>query len=203
MALITGLGLIVVSILTAVLSRILAEEMSAWIPSITRLLINFAVGRLPESKRERFVEEWQSHVNEVPGQVGKVLVAFGFLFAAYHVALNDRRNQYRELRAHFLTQVDEALFTSTTLMNLMSNEEFASLERVALGNEVRSLLNEAKEIRNELATLYAIPDTPLTSIVRLSQPLKARRLIASTDRVKRVNARMMNLLEKVKRSQVR
>lgn len=97
MALITGLCLIAVSILTAALSRLLAEEMSAWTPSIIRSLIKFAVGRLPEHHRERFEEEWQSHVNDVPGQIGKLLAALCFLFAAYHITLNDRRAREREV----------------------------------------------------------------------------------------------------------
>jgi hypothetical protein len=123
MALITGLGLIVVSVVTAVLSRILAEEMGAWSPSIIRSLIEFAVGRLPEHQRERFEEEWQSHVNDVPGQVGKILVAMGFLIAAYDVALNDRRNQMLETQVLLLARLDDMRSTSTTVVNLIQNDE--------------------------------------------------------------------------------
>ncbi len=61
--------------------------------SITRSLIKLAVAWLPRSQRERFGEEWQSHVNEVPGKVGKLLCCVGFLFAAYNMALTMERKQ--------------------------------------------------------------------------------------------------------------
>jgi len=37
---------------------------------------------LPPTQRERFEEEWQGHINEVPGDIGKLTVALGFLRAA-------------------------------------------------------------------------------------------------------------------------
>jgi lipopolysaccharide/colanic/teichoic acid biosynthesis glycosyltransferase len=37
---------------------------------------------LPEDQRERFAEEWPSHVNEVPGDISKLLVACGFFLAS-------------------------------------------------------------------------------------------------------------------------
>ena len=63
--------------------------------SITRSLIKLAVAWLPRSQRERFGEEWQSHVDEVPGKVGKLLCCVGFLFAAYNMALTTRRDRLR------------------------------------------------------------------------------------------------------------
>jgi hypothetical protein len=142
MALITGLGLIAVSILTAALSRILAEEMGAWNPSIIRGLIKFAVGRLPDAKRERFLEEWQSHVNEVPGQIGNLFVAAGFLLAAYKLAWNDWRNRARECYVSPLMLVDEAVTNVTTFINLIqSDADLASPER----DQARLLLSELQE----------------------------------------------------------
>jgi hypothetical protein len=93
MARITGNGLFVVTVLTAALARLIVEEVSAWSPAFIRSLIKLAVRRLPENRRERFGEEWQSHINDVPGQVGKLLVAVGFFIAAYDIRLSGRRNQ--------------------------------------------------------------------------------------------------------------
>ena len=102
MALIMGIGLFAISVLTAALSRVLAEEFAAWAPSINRALIRAAVGRLPENLRERSQEEWQSHLYEVPGNIGKILSALGFVVAARRVASSTRRghqtNALSELR---------------------------------------------------------------------------------------------------------
>ncbi|HZV86491.1 MAG TPA: hypothetical protein VFF95_03020 [Candidatus Binatus sp.] len=202
MALITGLGLIAVSILTAALSRILAEEMGAWNPSIIRGLIKLAVGRLPEGRRERFQEEWQSHVNEVPGQIGKLLVAVGFLLAAYKLAWSDWRNRARERRVSFLVVVDEALSNATRLVNLtLSHKDLVPLERA---EQARLLLSELQESRNHL---YAVtPDTRLTWILNLLHPVKAHRLAGTveqiehqTKRIKQLNSRIRNLLGELER----
>jgi hypothetical protein len=208
MALITGLGLITVSILTAALSRILAEEMGAWNPSIIRRLIKFAVGRLPEGKRERFLEEWQSHVNEVPGQIGKLLVAAGFLLAAYKLAWNDWRNSARERDVSPLVSVDEALSNVATLMNLIhSADDFASLG----ADQYRLTLSELQKARNDLATLYAAtPDTGLTLVVKLLHPVTALQIARTTkqiehraDQIRGVNSRIVKLIEGLKRIQDR
>lgn len=86
MALITSLGLFVLSILVAALSRILAADIEAWSPSVVRGLIKLAIGRLPERYRHRYEEEWQSHVDEVPGTFAKLITAAGLLPAAYRIA---------------------------------------------------------------------------------------------------------------------
>jgi hypothetical protein len=206
MALITGLGLIVVSILTAALSKILAEEMSAWNPSIIRRLIKLAVGRLPEGRRERFQEEWQSHVNEVPGQIGKLLVAAGLLFAAYKVALNDL-NRARERGVSTLALVDEALSNATTLVNLMESDEDLGFRERA--NQARLTLSEIQENRNRLATLYAAtPDTWLTLIFKLLHPgteasVCREKIEHQAKQIKELNSEFAKRLGELKRMQDR
>jgi hypothetical protein len=93
MALTTALGLFVLSVITAAFSRILAEEIGDWSSWAIRRLIWTAVAWLPENQRERFAEEWQSHVNDVPGRIGKLCSAVGFLTAAYTMAQTDEHNQ--------------------------------------------------------------------------------------------------------------
>ena len=70
----------------AFLSRQLAEEFKAWTPWLVGHLIQYATERLPSDRRERFKEEWQSHVEEIPGQIGKVATAFSFVFAAWKMS---------------------------------------------------------------------------------------------------------------------
>ncbi len=70
------------AILLAVASRLICEDVKEWLPWITRRLIEQAVNRLPEKERERFKEEWWGHVNETPGQLAKLYVAYGYLSAS-------------------------------------------------------------------------------------------------------------------------
>jgi hypothetical protein len=42
---------------------------------------------LPREQRNRFEEEWSSHLNEIPGELGKVIAALGFIQASRCMAL--------------------------------------------------------------------------------------------------------------------
>lgn len=86
------MGLIIVALLGmlgvfgAVCSKLLADEFKAWAPSVTAKIIAAAVRKLPTPKRERFSEEWASHVQQVPGDIGKIAAACGCLVAAWKIA---------------------------------------------------------------------------------------------------------------------
>jgi lipopolysaccharide/colanic/teichoic acid biosynthesis glycosyltransferase len=77
------------ALISALLSKLLADEFKAWSPAIVQHLVRYAVSRLPKDHQARYEEEWASHVNEVPGEVGKLLTAVGFLFAARRMAATD------------------------------------------------------------------------------------------------------------------
>jgi hypothetical protein len=213
MALITGLGVIVVSVLTAFFSRILAEEMGAWSPWIIRSLIKFAVGRLPEYRRERLDEEWQSHVNDVPGQVGKLIAAVGFLFAAYDVTLDDQNNQMRERIAHMLAQIDDAHSANFAIVNLIQSDEILSSREDLSSNvnELRSRLIDSQKSNSQLETLLASASaTPQTLLKKLEFALGVRRVAASCERTlqlvnknREVTAKIAKVLEERNRRQGR
>ena len=74
-----GAGLAVVG---AVISRLLADEATPW---IVGALIRRAVDRLPEEQKERREEEWRSHVNDIPGDLGKIVTTLGFAVASHHL----------------------------------------------------------------------------------------------------------------------
>ncbi len=90
MALITSLGLFFLSVFVATLSRFFAAEIEAWVPSFVGAILKLAVSRLPGRHRGRFDEEWRSHINDVPGTLGKFVTATGFFFAAYKIASAER-----------------------------------------------------------------------------------------------------------------
>lgn len=86
MELIIGFIVAVLSIFAAALSRQLTDEFKAWTPWIIRQLVNCAVRRLGEEQRTRFEEEWLAHVNEIPGELGKIIAALGFVYAARRIS---------------------------------------------------------------------------------------------------------------------
>ena len=74
-------------IISTVLGRHLAAELKAWTPWVVERLVSRAVAGLPEDQRERFGEEWRSHIDEIPGQIGRVVVALGFIYATRKISV--------------------------------------------------------------------------------------------------------------------
>lgn len=86
MGLIGSVLLGALAILGAVCVKVFADEFKAWAPTIVAKIIEAAVRTLPAELRERFSEEWPSHIDQIPGDVGKITVACGFLIAAFDMA---------------------------------------------------------------------------------------------------------------------
>jgi lipopolysaccharide/colanic/teichoic acid biosynthesis glycosyltransferase len=90
MEVIGAIALGVLAIVGAATSRQIADEFKAWSPWIVGKTIRCAVRQLPEDQRERFSEEWHAHVNDIPGDAGKLIVALGFLSASWRMSSPDR-----------------------------------------------------------------------------------------------------------------
>ena len=82
MALIIGIGIFLTSVIGAVFAQLLGEEFKAWAPRLVEAMLRYAIGGLLEDQRDRLDEEWRSHIDEVPGQFGKLFVAFGLIIAS-------------------------------------------------------------------------------------------------------------------------
>jgi hypothetical protein len=82
MGLIAMVAAAVFTLLVACVSRLLADELKASMPSVVDRIISFAVSRAPEHLRERLAEEWRGHINDAPGDLGKLFVALGFIWAS-------------------------------------------------------------------------------------------------------------------------
>jgi hypothetical protein len=78
--LIGGLFLALLGILVTAISRQLADEFKAWTPWLIGHIIRRAVCQLPENERERFAEEWQSHVDD-PGRYWEANCQFWFFIS--------------------------------------------------------------------------------------------------------------------------
>lgn len=81
-----ALALGVGGILAALLNKLFAGRLKAWMSWFTNALLDSALERLPEGQRERFAEEWPSHLNDLSGDFGKVVFALGCVFAAREMA---------------------------------------------------------------------------------------------------------------------
>jgi hypothetical protein len=80
-----------VAVLTAVAVGLVVDDFKEWLPRIVERLIDRAVARLPDQGcRERFSEEWRSHVADTPGHLCKVWVSVGFLRASRSIARASR-----------------------------------------------------------------------------------------------------------------
>jgi len=76
----------VVGIFGAAVSRQLTDEFKAWTPWLINHIIQRAVRQLPENQQERCEEEWRSHINEIPGEVGKLISAMDLLRASWKIS---------------------------------------------------------------------------------------------------------------------
>jgi hypothetical protein len=74
------------AVLTAVIARLITDDIKEWLPRIKVRLIERAVRKLPVHQRERYAEEWSAFINETPGDLSKVIRAFGLGFAADSIA---------------------------------------------------------------------------------------------------------------------
>ncbi|MGO7205161.1 sugar transferase, partial [Rhizobium ruizarguesonis] len=81
--------IIVCGVLGSAFSKILADEFKAWRPNIVRRVIGIAASLLSDVDRDRYHEEWSAYLEEVPGDLGKLISASGFVFAA--LRMSDRR----------------------------------------------------------------------------------------------------------------
>jgi lipopolysaccharide/colanic/teichoic acid biosynthesis glycosyltransferase len=76
----------VLAIFGSVILALAINEVQAWLPSLAAILIRRAVKLLPEGNRERLAEEWQSHLNDLPGGLSKIICAAGLSTAARRIA---------------------------------------------------------------------------------------------------------------------
>jgi hypothetical protein len=88
-----------VSILASALSRQFVDEFKAWVPWLTRKLIMIAAYVLPETERARRTEEWASHLEEVPGEIGKIVVAIDLVRAGIWIRYGSRDRMEIALKA--------------------------------------------------------------------------------------------------------
>ncbi len=111
-------------ILKAALSRQLGEELRAWLPWVVERSIALAVKRLPVDQQDRYTEEWHSHLEEIPGEIGKLLFALGLFPAGLrmsrtlHRASEHSSRNTRRFRSHRVASRTDAKDRPSTAAQL-------------------------------------------------------------------------------------
>jgi hypothetical protein len=71
-----------IAIRGAVIVNVISTDISEQAPVLARKLITRAVQRLPATQRERYLEEWLSHLDQCEGVIPKLLHSIGCVVCA-------------------------------------------------------------------------------------------------------------------------
>jgi len=93
MELIGAFIVVIVGLLGAAASNQIADEYKAWTPRIVEWLIRRSIRCLPDNLKERYGEEWRSHINDTPGETGKLIAAIGFLVASRKIVVAEESHE--------------------------------------------------------------------------------------------------------------
>lgn len=119
------------AVLTATSVKILADDAREWAPWVTRRLLDLAVQRLPERRRERFSEEWRGRIHDAPGVVAKLVLAVQFLLAAQRALEDDARARleaWRDEQAAAMTGIQASVSEMLTSLRPAGDREEADVE---------------------------------------------------------------------------
>jgi len=127
MGIIIALAVFLAATLGRAFSAMATDELKAWVPWITEWLVKRAVAVLPEERRERFEEEWRSHLDDVPGQIGKLIVALGLLTAAQKMSLILRAESEQDLLGKLLKRSIDVMVSAIFLVLLAPAFAFVAM----------------------------------------------------------------------------
>lgn len=81
------MGKSLTAILATAAAGVLVEEARAMLPWLSQKTLSFAVNLLPHDHRERYMEEWSSHLTDVPGPISKLVFTLWLSPAALRIRL--------------------------------------------------------------------------------------------------------------------
>jgi len=120
---------ITVGFIIAVVSKLVADEVKAWLPAICHRLISIAVLRLPKKERVRFSEEWRADLAAYPGELTRLIRAAGFIWAASRI----HTRKYTSINLLWVVQTTNlVLIAQITIERVLVLLEKASQGRVHL-----------------------------------------------------------------------
>ncbi|MFP5205340.1 MAG: hypothetical protein ACLGSH_08295 [Acidobacteriota bacterium] len=94
---------VVNAILAGIIIVLLSNEITAWLPALPKLLVAKAARRLPEELRARYEEEWEADLQEIPGDLTRVLYSLGLQVAGRRI----RRSQPTSVKPIVERVIDE------------------------------------------------------------------------------------------------
>jgi hypothetical protein len=73
---------LVISIVVAIFVAVLTTETYAWLPKISKLILDLAVRRLDPKDQERYLTEWNANLEDLPNTLLKLVHAISHYVAA-------------------------------------------------------------------------------------------------------------------------
>jgi hypothetical protein len=83
----------ILTILEAFVGKLIGKEIEAWLPKAAPCLLRYAVSKMPTNEQERYLEEWAYELNNIPGEISKVLYAVGLVQAAWGISSSTRHHK--------------------------------------------------------------------------------------------------------------
>ncbi len=77
------------AVAASIVAAVAVSEFRAWSPWLVERFLRISIRLLPEGLRDRLNEEWRGHLEEVPGDIGKLLASVGFSLAAYSLRIDE------------------------------------------------------------------------------------------------------------------
>lgn len=97
------------TICLAIFGPFMAAEFGAWFGWLHKTIRHAAISIIPSEYRERYEEEWQSNLEDVPGEVGKLLHSVGLLQASLVIRIASKPLGQRMMRASEIVIAASAL----------------------------------------------------------------------------------------------
>lgn len=130
----------VATFVVAVAAGLTKTEIEAWAPRAALWVKDFALRPLPRHLRERFAEEWASHLDDMPGPISKLIVAVGFYFASTQIGASHILRRIL-LRVGLVSCAMSAAFAASLVTGIMNgNRDGHPLLRSAATVRVGSLV---------------------------------------------------------------
>ena len=110
---------VLLALFIAIVGKFLAEEVRAWFGWIHKKMRSKAVSRLPEGSRDRYSEEWESGLDEVPGEILKLRYSLGLLGAANGIRKATLESDIRSRSSYeFLKRLFDIAFSGMSLITI-------------------------------------------------------------------------------------
>jgi hypothetical protein len=149
-------------VLEGALSKIAADEIRAWAPTIANCVLRRAVAGLPEELRERYAEEWAADLVDYPEGAAKCIRASGFLLAVARIRWSNATDKLRHLAAKWIVRSLARSYFKLTLWAARASSKRMQVLAVKMRSETdcsrveRLKKKRNVELRNALNVLKCV-----------------------------------------------